>query len=170
MEMIGEIMTSLGNILKCSCSRDAYVLAVICLIVAKILSCYAEAARQVRSDEGTRGFSVEPQSLAWSPIDAAQAAECPFPGRKHNDEMGPLSAPQILSELYRLQGFVEELGKKLQTCRNQSQSVEINDIYTGVDTVFPFSASVLDQLGDGLRKRLNSLSLHIIEVLRRDWK
>ncbi|KAF2878492.1 hypothetical protein BDV95DRAFT_589419 [Massariosphaeria phaeospora] len=160
-----QVMETVNTLLQSPCSPDGYCLVVVCLVVSKVLSTYAAAAHGLCARETTkRRLSISASSSNLSAWSAA--------GEPQADRTDPMAAQRVLDELYRVQASVDQLGAKMQLCtkRNRTFGGETFGIDSEATlTAFPFSATVLDQLYAELRKRLSTLSLELIDELKRYW-
>lgn len=153
-----KAMEAVRSTLQTTCSQDGYFLVVVCLVVSKVLSGYTSAVRLSCARENDR--------RTWN-------ASASSTSLGHND---PIAAQRVLDELYQVQASMDQLGAKMQLWakRNRTSSSEAFSI--GIDTShttlagFPFSATVLNQLYTEVRKCLSSLSLELIDELKRYWK
>ena len=96
------------------------------------------------------------------------------------EDSGRMAAQLVLSELHRVQRLVNQLSSKLkahvQTAKVNSScgGVSLGDTPGGIhgscaaenETTLPFSAVMLEQMANDLKRRLRSLSLEIVERLR----
>ncbi|KAL8735657.1 MAG: hypothetical protein Q9166_000826 [cf. Caloplaca sp. 2 TL-2023] len=138
-------------------SQDGYLLVVVCLVVSKVLSTYASAVRLSRAREHDGGRSSTSASSTLS------------------ENKDPIAAQRVLDELYQVQASMDQLGGKMQLWakRNRTSGSEAfpigNDASHTTQAGFPFSATVLNQLYTEVRKRLSTLSLELIDELKRYW-
>jgi hypothetical protein len=172
-----ETVTSMLSCL--SCTENAFLLAIISMILLKILERYASAARPQSS--GSRAGSLEPDTelrLASSIISSSSTDHYMRAlGRTYNKDgaaNGRVPARLVLSELHRMQRLVNQLSPKLkgpkggngrglgQECSGRHRGAEDSD--RTVATFF--SSSTLAQMESDLRKSLSSLSADIINRLR----
>ena len=155
-----KAMEAVRSTLQTTCSQDGYLLVVVCLVVSKVVSTYASAVRIPCARESDRRRP------------SASASSSTLSEKNKN----PIAAPQVLDELYRVQASIDQLGAKMQLWakRNLASGSEAfpignNISHTTTPVGFPFSATVLTQLYTGLRKRLSTLSLELIDELKRYW-
>ncbi|KAI4199019.1 MAG: hypothetical protein LQ346_002651 [Caloplaca aetnensis] len=152
-----KAIEAVRSTLQTTCSHDGYLLVVVCLVVSKVLTTYASAVRvSSASDDDGRRSSTSASSTIGKSKDS-------------------IAAQRVLDELYQVQASMDQLGAKMQLWakRNRASSSEAFPI--GNDTShttligFPFSATVLNQLYTEVRKRLSTLSLDLIDELKRYW-
>lgn len=139
-----QTIESLTDMLQCPCSHDGYLLAIMYLIVFKILAWYAAAAREAPSKSSNTSY-------------------------EDNERM---TCQLILSELHRVQRLMNQLSQRLK--RRGSRAVgtpnSSNDgqiPLSDKENPTTFSDMMLDQMENNLRGRLQSLSLEIVDMLRR---
>lgn len=155
---------AVSTMLQCSCSEDGYLLAIMSLIIFKVLGWYAAAARQTPS-VGDGNDSHSEQVILGSPVVGSY--------RLDGEDLTRMAAQLVLSELHRVQRLVNQLSTKLkmQTAKNGGMvNTPISSASENADseTTSSLSAVMLDQLEVDLRKRLRTLSLEIVEGLRRE--
>ena len=161
-----ESIETISNILQCPCSQDGYLLAIMSLVVFKILGWYAAAARETREAPGRE----ESQSSERDQPEPHRPSSChseqvfPFPTILGNYSPGSedqdcMAAQLVLGELHHVQRLVTQLSSRLKVVG--SQGVHEDNITS------PFSAAMLNQLAADLRSRLRTLSLEIVDTLRR---
>ncbi|OIW25639.1 hypothetical protein CONLIGDRAFT_647381 [Coniochaeta ligniaria NRRL 30616] len=159
--------------LKCACSEDGYLLAVISLIVFKVLAWYATAVH-LKSETGPAN-TIEDNILA----NDSYAEET---------DTARMAGQFLLGKMHRVQHLVNQLSTRLKakaagrlsggTGAIPSAALSNGSTVTSTDGVevnrldfmacLPVSGSMLEQLEVDLRKRLRGLSLEIIGVLKRD--
>lgn len=153
-----QTIETVTTILNCPCSQDAYLLAIMTLIVFKVINWYSTIARDSHANR-------EP------------------PGRRHSisgsmheveeEDDGRVAGQLILSELHCVQRLVSQLSRRLKadsvrSSMGQLLPDEIGSV-PGADSDgwVPFSAAMLDQLEADLRKGLRTLFSEIVSMLRR---
>ncbi|KAL8682374.1 MAG: hypothetical protein Q9186_001564 [Xanthomendoza sp. 1 TL-2023] len=154
-----KAMEAVRSTLQTTCSQDGYLLVVVCLVVSKVLSTYVSAVRISRACECDRQRSTASASSTLS---------------GNND---PIAAQRVLDELYQVQATMDQLGAKVQQWAkgNRPSGSEAfpvgNDASQSHTTLagFPFSTTVLYQIYTQMRKRLSTLSLELIDELKRYW-
>ncbi|RYP90778.1 hypothetical protein DL770_003111 [Monosporascus sp. CRB-9-2] len=166
-----EAIETISAMLQLACSQDGYFLVIVSLVVSKVLSGYAAAARMPSGENDKQSLStpVSAPSSHWPTITAERI---PTPPLK-TEEIDPMTAQRVLNELYRVQGLIDQLASKVQLCARRNSSFSSEDSLLDNDTTpttFPFSATVLSQLTGELRKRLSALSLELIDGLRQYWR
>ncbi|KAL8952148.1 MAG: hypothetical protein Q9222_001925 [Ikaeria aurantiellina] len=151
-------MEAVHSTLHTTFSHDGYLLVVVCLVVSKVLSTYASAVRMSCAHE--HDMSLTSSSSASSTT---------------RENKGPIAAQRVLDELYQIQTSMDQLGAKMQQWakRNRASSNKAFPIGNGASQStlagFPFSSAVLNQLYTEVRKRPSTLSLELIDELRRYW-
>ena len=151
-----KAMESVRSTLQTTCSHDGYLLVVVCLVVSKVLSTYATAVRIscAHENDRRRTNTSAPSS---------------------SDKKEPIAAQRVLDELYQVQASMDQLGAKMQLWAKRNGTSANETFLIGNDTSlttlagFPFSATVLNQLYTEVRKRLSTLSLGLIDELKRYW-
>ncbi len=152
-----KAMEAVRSTLQTTCSQDGYLLVVVCLVVSKVLSTYASAVRISCALENDRRRS---------------SASAPSTLPENKD---PIAAQWVLDELYQVQASMDQLGAKMQLWAKRNRTSGSEAFPIGNDTShttmagFPFSATVLNQLYTEVRKRLSTLSLELIDELKRYW-
>lgn len=132
--------------------QDGYCLVVINMVISRILGRYA-AFTQCSSVGDDKSSSGSPTPTASN--------------HPEGEESDPQIAQRVLSELYQVQGLLDQISARMQLCTDENAGrLSDND---RAPTAFPFSAAVLKQLDTELRKRLSSLSLGLIDGLRQYW-
>lgn len=153
-------------IVRCSCSQDGYLLAIISLIVFKVLGWYAAAAEATTCRYMSHSYHPFSEKVLLSEDSA-------IVGNYHigGENSARMAAQLVLSELHRVQSFINQLSMKLK--------MQVGKHGGGMDTsngmdyentvsepTSPLSVVMLTQLELDLRKRLKALSSKIIEGLR----
>lgn len=164
-----QTIETVTNVLQCPCLQDRYLLAIVSLIVFKILAWYAAAARETPLEMPEKSQSIEDKlqtgSRRPSSCHSEQVLHSPAPILGHalvGEDQGRAAAKLVLSELHRVQRLVNDLSKRLKAVDGQD-SVRDRD----ADATHPFSVAMLHQLEADLRKCLRTLSLEIVDMLRR---
>ncbi|SLM36605.1 c6 transcription factor [Lasallia pustulata] len=158
---------AVSAMLKCSCSQDGYLLAVMSLMIFKVLGWYAAVARKTPSLQGPQACrsrqSSPPEQVPQNPtvvgsycLDGADSAR--------------MAAQLVLSELHRVRRLVDQLSSKLKVQaaekgRGGAETPESLDLDN--EMTLPLSAVMYDQLDVDLRKRLKALSWEMIDRLRK---
>lgn len=171
---------AVSTMLQCSCSEDGYLLAIMSLIIFKVLGWYAAAARQTPSVGDGNDRVQSPRSFSSGYLSHSEQVilGSPVVGsyRLDGEDLTRMAAQLVLSELHRVQRLVNQLSTKLkmQAAKNGGMvntpisSASENAENAESETTSSLSAVMLDQLEVDLRKRLRSLSLEIVEGLRRE--
>ncbi|RYP61091.1 hypothetical protein DL769_007866 [Monosporascus sp. CRB-8-3] len=166
-----EAIETITAMLPFACSQDGYFLVVVSLVVSKVLSGYAAAARVPSTMENEKQSLSTPVSTSSSRWPTITAERIPTPLKA--EEIDPMTAQRVLNELYRVQRLIDQLASKVQLCARRNNSFSSEDSLLDDDTTpttLPFSATVLSQLTSELRKRLSTLSLELIDGLRQYWR
>ena len=159
---------AVSTMLKCSCSQDGYLLAVMSLIIFKVLGWYAAVARKTPSLQG-------PQACrSRQPSPSEQVLQNPTVVGSYcldGADSPRMAAQLVLSELHRVRRLVEQLSSKLKVqaakegrggAAETPESLDLDNEMT-----LPLSAVMCDQLDVDIRKRLKALSFEMIDRLRR---
>lgn len=172
-----HMIEAVSTMLQCACSQDGYLLAIMSLIIFKVLDWYAAAARKSPSagDGDDRVQSPRTSSSHCLPHSEQVILGPAVVGsyRLDGENLARMAAQLVLSELHRVQRLVNQLSTKLkmQVAKNGGMAntpicpVSEN---TNSEMTLSLSAVMLDQLEVDLRKRLRTLSLQIVEGLRRE--
>lgn len=172
-----HIIKAVSTMLECSCSQDGYLLAIMSLITFKVLGWYAAAARKTPSfsnDDNnvqsprtshSRHQSHREQVLQESAVIGSYCLD--------GENSARMAAQPILSELHRVQRLVHQLSMKLkgQAAENSEMTdTSSSSSYENAnsETTLSLSTMMLNRLEIDLRKRLRTLSLKIVEELRRE--
>lgn len=167
---------AVSQMLQCSCSQDGYLLAIIALIVFKVLGWYAAAARRAPLPSDDHGADSPRTSIQRFSSHAEQVFQDPavVAGyRLEEEDSTRMTAQLVLSELHRVQRLVNQLSAtlKVQATKNAGGIDSPKNLgfeTTESDLALPLSAVMMDQLEMDLRKRLRTLSLEIVEGLRKE--
>jgi hypothetical protein len=185
-----QTIETINTMLRCPCvdDDDGCLLMTLCMLVFKLLDWYALAARNTSpaaAAAATAGADATPS------VDARMDGYC-----LGGEDCGRMKAQLVLSKLFRVQQLVNQLSAKLKAQAGASprgvgvatgNGVAAVPIPTasgstpdrngsgskmGDDDVPPsaattlFSAALSDQLAADLRKRLQSVSLEIVQRLK----
>jgi hypothetical protein len=135
----GATIEAVGAMLECSCSKDGYQLVVMSLIVFKVLSWYAAAARKEANNHNS--------SHQTTPLN------------KVGDEDAMRTAAQlVLIESHRVRRLIEQASTKLKAKAEAEEPENENAL--------PFSPAMYNQLDSALMTQLRSLSLDMIDRLK----
>ncbi|CAD6579602.1 MAG: hypothetical protein ASARMPREDX12_009307 [Alectoria sarmentosa] len=173
-----QTIEEISNMLQCPCSQDGYLLAIMPLVVFKVLDWYAAAARETPVVDYSRSPSKSrPDNRRNSSCHSEQVLQFPTVVGSYcidGEDQGRMAAQLVLSELHRVQRLVNLLSQRIKSHGMRNGTVGApNSTTDGQDTLpdgestSPFSATMLDQLEADLRKRLRTLSLEIVDMLRR---
>nr|ANM86414.1 putative C6 transcription factor [Cladonia uncialis subsp. uncialis]AUW31248.1 putative C6 transcription factor [Cladonia uncialis subsp. uncialis] len=167
-----ETIKVIDNLLQCACSRDSYLLAILSLIVFKVLGWYAAAAREthIKDDNSNQISNIKIHHRRDSLCHSEQTTGIGG-GAINGEDQDRVAAQLVLSELHRVQRLVNILAQRLKLYGTGSGMGTPNGTADAEDafeekTTSAFSATMMDQLEADLRKRLRSLSLDIVEMLR----
>ncbi|KAL8792412.1 MAG: hypothetical protein Q9195_005026 [Heterodermia aff. obscurata] len=164
-------MQALNSMLECSCSQDGYLLAIMSLIIFKVLGCYAGAASGKTPDSP----HTLPSSGVQTPltVHSRQSSQAELPTIANgpyldSEDSSRMAAQLVLSELHRVQRFVNQLSTKLKA---RAVKMDAGSDFYGFENAesemaLPLSAVMLEQFEVDLRKRLRGLSMKIVERLR----
>ena len=161
---------AVSTMLKCSCSQDGYLLAVMSLIIFKVLGWYATVARKT---PGLQGASRSCRSHQASPFEhVLQETSSTVVGSYclKGADSPRMAAQLVLSELHRVRRLVDQLSLELKAQaakkgREGSETLESMDMEN--EMALPLSAVMYEQLDIDLRRRLKALSYEMIDRLRK---
>ncbi|KAL2760155.1 hypothetical protein ACRALDRAFT_1067227 [Sodiomyces alcalophilus JCM 7366] len=166
------VTETVNEMLKCPGSDDGYFLAVVCLVMSKVLDAYVKAAHalSVREREGQMsGASSSSGMSSWSHT-GADSASSTSPTTNGRD---PKAAQQLLDDLYQVRTSMNHLGAKIVSVCSRRDWVLSGDLnpssHDSLVATFPFSAAILNQLYEELRRRLSAISLQFINELKQFW-
>lgn len=164
-----ETIDKVNMMLNCPCSQDAYLLAIMALIVFKVLGWYAAVARETPKASSSESRPL-PKSLY---PDRRRSADGDLHGIDEED-YERRAGQVVLSELHCVQRLVNQLSQRLKAdsirCSLGPLSSAENATKTKTNSGkwSPFSPAMLDQLETDLRKGLRNLSSEIVNMLRRE--
>jgi len=177
-----QIIKAITNILQCPCSQDGYLLTIMSLIVFKVLSWYAAAAREtpVTNDNSQSSSNFfHPNYRQSSLRHSEQVLQCSTAVGNYcieGENQGHTAAQLVLGELHRVQRLINLLSQQFKdhgmhygtVVGPYHSAADGQDTLSNKDSTFsPFSAIMLNQLEADLRKRLRALSSEIVDMLRR---
>lgn len=159
---------AVSTMLKCLCSQDGYLLAVMSLIIFKVMGWYAAVARKTPSFQGpqacrSRQSSPSEQVLQNPTVVGSYCLD--------GADSPRMAAQLVLSELHRVRRLVDQLSSKLKVQAAKKgrgggaetpESLDLDNEMT-----LPLSAVMYEQLDVDLRKRLRAISWEMIDRLRR---
>jgi hypothetical protein len=168
-----SVMDTVSTMLASTSSQDGYCLVVICLVISKVLSTYIAAAHglSARKTDQPAASSSEPSLLSSWPTSATEPVPLPTSASRP-EKPGPRAAQRLLDELYHVQASVDQLGAKMRLCAKRNRTFGGEAFASESDDTaltFPFSSMVLEQLYAELRKRLSTLSLELLDEIKRYW-
>lgn len=153
---------------QCSCSQDGYLLAIISLIVFKVLAWYAAAAAAPTRRHTSRSSHPSSEQVLHGQ-DSAVVGSYYIDG----ENSSRMAAQVVLSELHRVQNLINQLSAKLKhhSVKHSGGADTPNSL--GFSTLVteptvPLSHVMMAQLEVDLRRKLKTLSLELVEGLRRD--
>lgn len=183
-----RIVEAMDSILQCSCSQqDGYLLTVLSLVLFKILDWYTVAGRAAPTMTNTAPCYESYNKLhrspphnpccdmqKWSRSSSSQFAAGSL--CVDGEDSGRVAAQMVLSELHRAQRLVNKLSARFKgygISGAAEVAVPSNGTIDGVDMLcegkgtWPFSTTMFDQLEVDLRKRLRTVSVVIVDLIRR---
>lgn len=181
--VFGRNQTSIeavGTMLQCSCSQDAYLLAVMSLIMFKVLGWYAAVARETPCWQESCAHLPSPylagQEQAYhnqtNVVGGGCCLECANSAR--------MVAQMVMTELQRVRYLVGQLSSKLkvQAAKKGGEGGAGGQGEQGRGVVppggwdwdnemtLPLSPTMYDQMDADLKKRLRALSSEMMDRLR----
>lgn len=173
-----QIVEAISEMLQCPCSQDGYVLTIMALVVFKALDWYIAAARDVLVD-GQNLTESQPDHRPPSSCYTEHVLICSAVVGDYcidGEDRGRMAAQLVLGKLHRVQHLVSQLSQRLRG-HGMSNGTEVisSDVAQGQNKsangrgggTLPFSQNRLDQLESDLRERLSTVSLEIVDMLRR---
>ncbi|KAL9079979.1 MAG: hypothetical protein Q9157_001176 [Trypethelium eluteriae] len=159
---------AVSTMLKCSCSQDGYLLAIMSLIIFKVLGWYAAVARDKHGSQSLQACHLSQSSPSEQPFQSPTTvgSYC-----LDGTDSARMAAQLVLSELHRVRRVVDQLSSKLKVQatnkgrREGTETPESSD--PDSEMTLPISAVMYDQLDVDLRGRLRALSWEMIDRLRR---
>lgn len=162
-----QTVETVNMMLSCNCSQDAYLLAIMSLIVFKVIAWYASVARDTPRAKVQDG-DQSPKSQCFQhrlSVDSDMADV-------EDDDYGRRAGQVVLSELHCVQRLVNQLSRRLKddSVRYSMGPLVGEKAQQSPDASrwAPFSPAMLDQLEMDLRKGLRNLSSEIVSMLRRE--
>ncbi|KAF5857848.1 hypothetical protein ETB97_005192 [Aspergillus alliaceus] len=155
-----QFIEDINSMLQCPCAATGYLKAMLSIIVFKILVRHASAVRQIRrpSFEGDSTLSSRRRKTPTKEQMRPSGSYC----SSHDDEgTRRMTAQPIPSELYRVQGLVNQFALRLNSYR--VGEMKHSPVAPNTTT---FSGTSLSVVGADLRECLISLSSEIINMLR----
>ena len=176
--VFGRNQTSIeavGTMLQCSCSQDAYLLAVLSLIMFKVLGWYAAVARETPCGHLPSPYLAGQEQAYHNPtnlVGGGCCLECANSAR--------MVAQMVVNELHRVRFLVEQLSSKLKVQaamkkgggrgggqREQGRGAAPPGGWDwDNEMTLPLSTTMYDQMDADLKKRLRSLSSEMMDRLR----
>ncbi|RYP41560.1 hypothetical protein DL767_000902 [Monosporascus sp. MG133] len=167
-----HVIESVGVMLRCSCSNDGYLLAIICLIVLKVLSRYDVAARKGSSPTSDYGNPRCSASSASSSPYRSELTTGPLAVGDHcldGEDSDRMAAQLVLGELHRVQRLFHQLTTKLEMLAAKKRGdISRGTSLTETEKMPSISALAVDQVGTDIRNRLQWLSKDIIKRLNKE--
>lgn len=190
-----RIVEAMESILQCPCSQqDGYLLTVLSLILFKILDWYIVAGRAAPTVTTTSacydGYSKlhisPPGNPCWETRSSSSSSSSQFAAGSlcvDGEDFGRLAAQMVLSELHRAQRLVNKLSARFKGYGMGGAAAGVGTAAAaaaaavptidGIDMLcdgkgtWPFSMTMFDQLEADLRKRLRTVSVVIVDMIRR---
>lgn len=167
------VMGKVATMLESADSEDGYLLVLICLILSKAISIYAEVACFLISQHDD-GLETPASSAPLPDYAAAHAAgdiHLGAPARTRRRD--PKAISQLLDDLYQVRSALDHLLLRIQayTDRDWTFGSEFSSARPSppAQLPIPFSSAILKQLHEDLRKILISLSLQVLNELKQFW-
>lgn len=162
-------LESMGTMLNCICSNDAYLLAVIPIVLSKVLDVYTALAQTRTPHSGATASSGSASHASTSQMEFGEAAlsrDLNFAGDLDRDsrrtESARIIAQLVLRELYLVRRVIEQLSAKL---KSKSFRTSDSDEMEGENASL-FSETLQEQIACALIARVKGLSLDIISYLK----
>lgn len=179
-KMTAETVT---KILDCGGSEDGHCLVIVCLAFSKLLDGYSKAAEalNIRDDNqaGPGSVSISSASRYYSAGSTSMDSDttsCDVrPATRATDAK---AVPELLDDLYRLRSLLDRLGNNIRACLNRNWDSDSDssasvagsaNVQSHSPPTFPFSATIMNQLYDELRRRLSAISLGILAKSKQFW-
>lgn len=159
---------AVSAMLKCSCSQDGYLLAIMSLIIFKVLGWYAAVAHKTPNLQGAHTYRSRQSSPAEQVLQNTNlvGSYC-----LDGADSARMAAQLVLNELHRVRHLVDHLSSKLKLHAAKKGTGGGTGMPEGLDfdneMALPLSAVMYDQLDADLRKRLKALSWEMVDRLRR---
>ncbi|PTB35085.1 uncharacterized protein TrAFT101_012030 [Trichoderma asperellum] len=171
-----QTINVIGEVLKCSCSQDGFILVMMSLIILRVLGQYISAARRPHLWCGRSGDSLGTYSPLSMSVHAFldKTLSCPAgPGEPDEDDPAYMAAQRVLSELPYVQRLVNQLSIKLQNqgfSANMVGEIQISELGQQEDkgNSLPLPLGLFDQLNTDIRRNLKFLAGEVIATLRRE--
>lgn len=166
----------IGEVLKCSCSQDGFILVMMSLIILRVLGQYISAARRPHLWYGRSGDGLGTYSPLSMSVHAFLDKTISYPeGPEEPDEDDPayMAAQRVLSELPYVQRLVNQLSIKLQNqgfSANMVGDIQISEPGQQEDksNSLPLPLGLFGQLNTDIRRNLKFLAGEVIATLRRE--
>ena len=174
-----QTIEAISSMLQCPCSQDGYLLTIMSLIVFKVLGWYAAAARETPmgcdgSHSPIKAYNGRERTSSCHPEQVLQSPTIVGGYCIEGEDQGRMAAQLVLSELHRVQRFVNQLSQRLKGHQSHKAGFAtpdsvppFSDAFSDGESTLPFSPNMFDQLEADLRKRLRALSVEIVDMLRR---
>ncbi|TWU71002.1 hypothetical protein ED733_001742 [Metarhizium rileyi] len=178
-----DTLTAVGAMVKCACSEDGYLLAIVSLIIFKVLDWYTAVAGHSPSlQQDTVSQEEPPTSRSSSTVSPCTiSSDYGRPGSEYcfkGTDSARMAAQLVLSELYLVRRLVEQLSTKLrehgrtgEKKNDDTTAAALERVseasYSDSDLPSPLSVATYASLGIALAERLRSLSLSTIDQLRK---
>lgn len=163
-----QTIETVRAMLSCTCSRDAYLLAIMSLIVFKVIGWYASVARETAHAT----MQDHPISSDSACFQHRLSMDSEMTSAGEEDDYGRRTGQAVLSELHCVQRLVNQLSRCLkdESVRHSTGPVMGGGLQESArfTTWAPISSAMLDQIEMDLRAGLRSLSTEIVTMLRRE--
>lgn len=161
-------IVAMSTTLDCSCLQDGYLLTVMSLIIFQVLGWYAAVARGAPSVQlPYPSRSRTPSFSDQAPSDSITIGNFCLEG----EDSARMTAQLVLAELHRVRRLIDQLSPKLNLHAEKNGGVEGSGALESRDmhgeTALPLSAGMYNQMHIDLRRRLKSVALEIIDLLKR---
>lgn len=170
-----QVLRATNAMMKCSCSDDGYLLAIIAMIVSKALGWYDAAVRTALINISDCERPIRPPSSSSAPTSSnrnqhlATGSVVVSGYCLDGEDQERMKSQLVLGELHRVQSLVNQLSTKLRSLAAKKRGeCPVNGDSPGIEKIPSISATVVDQVGTDLRIRLQWLSKHIIEGLNKE--
>ncbi|ROT42959.1 hypothetical protein SODALDRAFT_355146 [Sodiomyces alkalinus F11] len=166
------VTDTVNEMLQCAGSDDGYFLAVVCLVMSKVLDAYVKAAQALaaRERDGQRSSSSSSSTMSSWSASGTDSASSGSPKMKGKD---PKAVQQLLDDLYQVRTSMNHLGAKIVSVCSRRDWLLGGDLtpssHDSALPALPFSAAILNQLYEELRRRLSAISLLFINELKQFW-
>ena len=187
-----RIVEAMDSILECPCSQqDGYLLTVLSLVLCKILDWYSAAGRAAPTvtttvacfDSYNKLYISPPHNPCCDIQRLSRSSSSQFVADSlciDGEDSGRVAAQMVLSELHRAQRLVNKLSARFkghgtgrEAGRAEVAAAVPSNTTDGMDMLcdgkgtWPFSTTTFEQLEADLRRRLRTVSVVIVDMIRR---